>query len=102
MSGAEPSSRSDDVASEMMATRIVALLLVVAALSVFVLWTVNPIGSGSESTYALFLGVDLLSVAMISYVERSIAGSGRIGKLPMIAGCCFILFLVSAAFYLIS
>jgi hypothetical protein len=90
------------VVTEKMAVRIVALLLVLAALAVFVLWTVNPVGSGSETTFALFVGVDLVSVAMVSYVKRSVEETGRIGRVPMLAGCMFVLFLVAAGFYLLA
>lgn len=90
------------VAAERVAVRVVALLLLVAALSVFVLWTVNPVGGGSESTFALFVGVDITAVAMISYVQRSVTEAGRIGRVPMIAGCLLILFLVAVAFYLLG
>lgn len=90
------------VVTEKMAVRIVALLLLVAALCVFVLWTVNPIGAGSENTFALFVGGDLIAVAMISYIQRSVSENGRIGRVPIIAGCSFIVFLVAAAFYLLG
>jgi hypothetical protein len=95
-------SNAGAVVTEKMGIRIVALLLLIAALSVFVLWTVNPVGAGSETTFALYLAVDLTCVAMISYVQRSVAGDGRIGRAPLIAGCCFILFLVLAGFYLLQ
>jgi hypothetical protein len=102
MRGDKSTTRSDAVVTERMGVRVVALLLLIAALSVFVLWTVNPIGSGSETTFALFVGVDLVSVAMISYVQRSVTQNGRIGIVPMVAGCCLIVFLVFAAFYLLG
>jgi hypothetical protein len=101
MSVRETASDPDVVVTEKMATRIVSLLLLLAALSVYVLWTVNPVGSGEESTFALFIAVDLIAVGMISYVQRSVTERGRIGRVPMIAGCCLILLLVFAAFYLL-
>lgn len=87
-------SNNDSALSEEMAVRIVSLLLLIAAASLVVLWTLNPVGSGSENTFAPCLGVDLTSVAMISYVQRSIKSNDRVGRTPLIAGCCFILFLV--------
>jgi len=92
----QPVTDKNIIVTERMGVRIVSLLLLVAIISVFVLWSVNPVGSGSESTFALFLAVDLVSVAMISYVERAVAREGRIGKAPLVAGCLFILFLVVA------
>jgi hypothetical protein len=102
VSGERSTLDANSVVTEKMGVRIVALLLLVALLSVFVLWTVNPVGPGSESTFALYVAVDLVSVAMISYVQRSIISDGRIGRAPLIAGCCFILFLVLAGFYLLQ
>ena len=99
----EQSAPSNEaVITERMGIRIVALLLLIAALSVFVLWTANPVGSGSEATFALYLAVDLIAVAMISYVRRSVTSEGRIGRAPIVAGCCFILFLILADFYLLA
>jgi hypothetical protein len=93
---------SETATTEKMAVRMVALLLMVAALSVFVLWTVNPIGSGSENTFALFVAVDIVSVAVISYIQRSVSERDRIGRFPVLAGCLFMVFLVAAAFYLLA
>jgi len=39
---------------------------------------------------------------MVSYVERAVSREGRLSRAPLIAGCCFILFLVVAGFYLFS
>jgi hypothetical protein len=100
--GDQSVSDADRSVTEQMGIRIVALLLIVACLSVFVLWTANPVGSGSEATFALFLAVDLIAVAMISYVQRSVTGGDRIGRVPMIAGCCFVLILVLAGIYLLK
>lgn len=101
MTARQTSSEAYAVATERMAVRIVSLLLIVAAVSVFVLWSANPTGSGSETTFALFLAVDLVAIAMISYVERSVSEQGSIGRAPLIAGCCFVLVLVVAGIYLL-
>jgi hypothetical protein len=95
-------SERETIVTERMALRIVSLLLLVAAISVFILWSANPLGSGSESTFALFLAVDLVSVAMISYVERAVTREGRMARAPLVAGCCFILILVLTGIYLVS
>jgi hypothetical protein len=96
-----PTAKDVEV-TEKMGVRIVSLLLLVAAASVLVLWSVNPVGSGGESTFALFLAVDLVAVAMISYVQRGVAREGRVARVPLVAGCCFIILLVFAAIYLAS
>ncbi|GEM_PF-4965650 len=95
-------SGENNAVTEGMGLRIAALLVIVAALSVFVLWSVNPVGSGSEATYALYLAVDLVAVAMISYVQRAIARGGRMARVPLVAGCIFIVVLVVAGLYLQS
>ena len=102
MSDEQSVSEKNTVVTERMGLRIVSLLLIIGAISVFILWSVNPVGSGSESTFALFLAVDLVSVAMISYVERSVTREGRMARAPLIAGCCMILFLVLTGIYLLS
>lgn len=102
MSDEGRSPSPETVVTEKMGVRLVALLLLVAALAVYVLWTVNPVGSGSESTFALFVGVDIISVSMISYIQRSISERNRIGRLPVLAGALFIVFLIAAAFYLLG
>jgi len=99
MKSESSTSGSDTVVTERMGIRIIALLLVIAFSSVFVLWTVNPVGTGSETIFAVYLGIDLMSFAMISYVHRSVTGGGRIGRAPLIAGCCFMLFLVLTGFF---
>lgn len=93
-------SERKTVVAERMGVRIVSLLLLVAAVSVFVLWSVNPVGPGSESTFALFLAVDLVSLAMISYVQRALTREGMMAKAPLVAGCFFILFFVAIGIYL--
>jgi hypothetical protein len=98
----QPPPDKNTAVTERMGLRIAALLLLVAALSVFVLWTVNAVGSGSEATYALYLAVDLVAVAMISYVQRAIAREGRMARVPLMAGCIFIVLLVVAGLYIQS
>ncbi|MGA2198410.1 MAG: hypothetical protein ABSG45_00575 [Nitrososphaerales archaeon] len=96
----EQSTSNADVVTERMGVRIVALLLLVASLSVFVLWTINPVGSGNETTFAIYLAIDLIAFALVSYIRRRITDDGKIGRVPLIAGCCFILLLVLVGFYL--
>jgi len=100
--GERLASGRGNVVTERMAIKIAALLLLVAALSVFVLWTVNPVGSGSEATYAMYLAVDLVAVAMISYVQRAVSREGRMSRVPLVAGCLFMIFLVVVGLYLQS
>ena len=78
--------------------RIVALLIIASLASVATLWTLNPTGSTSETTFAVYLAVNLVSFAMISYVYRSTKSGDGIGRLPLIAGCAFISVLLFLGF----
>jgi hypothetical protein len=48
----------------------VILLILVQAISVPFLWTLNAVGIVSEERFAVFLAVGLLSFAMVAYVHR--------------------------------
>jgi len=72
------------------ANRVVALLLLFEVVSVWFLWTFSGVGSGGETTFALFLAADMVSFAMISYTFRSLKENGRFARWLLIAGCGFI------------
>jgi hypothetical protein len=80
--------------------RIIALLLVVEAVSVFVLWTLNPLTSQGQDAFAVYLAIDFVSFAMMSYLYRALESESPVSRLLIIAGCVFIaiLFFVSFAF----
>lgn len=86
------------VAYERLGMRVVAALLLLEALSVYFLWTLNPVGPGAESAFALYLAADLVSFAMISYVYRALKKENRIGRAALLAGCCFIFILLLLGF----
>ncbi len=50
--------------------RIIILLLVLQGVSLALLWTLDALNQVSEEIFALFLAVDMISFAMISYVYR--------------------------------
>lgn len=83
--------------SESAGLTIVLLLLVLAFASVATLWTISSVGSSGESTFALYLAVDLVSFAMISYVYRT-SKDGMTRRLPLLAGVVTIVLLVAAGF----
>jgi hypothetical protein len=99
MSGDAPSGGSA-APFERVGIRIVALLLVLEVLSVYFLWVLNPVGPGAEDTFALYLAADLVSFAMISYVYRALKENGRFGRVPLVAGCCFVVVLLLLGFAL--
>lgn len=49
----------------------IIFLIALQISSLFVLWLLNPIGSSATDTFALYLSLDLLAFAMISYIYRS-------------------------------
>lgn len=73
------------------ATRIVGLLVVVEAASVVFLWTINSVGQAEEGLFAIFLAIDLVSLAMVSNVYRSYKSGGNLNRGFLLAGCGLIL-----------
>ena len=81
-----------------MGVQIVALFLLLEFLTVALLWSLDPLAVGVQTSFALYLAVVLILFAMISYVYRSLKSSDRIGRLPILAGCCFIATLLLLGF----
>jgi len=88
------------VVYEKLGLRIVALLVLLELLSVYFLWILNPVGVTLESSFAVYLAVDLVAFVMISYVVRSIMRKDRFGRLPRISGALFIVLLVVAGLFI--
>jgi len=87
-----------DGRTDAVSLRIMALLLIVAAVSVFTLWTLSPTATTSQSVFGIYLAVDLACFAMISYIYRGAKTGDGVGRAPLIAGCLFVLLLVAAGF----
>jgi hypothetical protein len=85
---------------EQMNIRIVALLLLLGLLSVYFLWTLNPLSQASEAIFALFLSVDLVSFSMISYLYRVDKRGDSASRGSLLAGCCMLLILLLAGLFL--
>jgi hypothetical protein len=49
----------------------VIMLIALQVTATGLLWFLNPIGQGATDTFALYLSVDLLSFAMLSYQYRT-------------------------------
>ena len=58
------------VAATLTAVQVVFLIALQGA-SIVVLWLLNPLTQSATDTFALFLSVDLLAFAMMSYLYRS-------------------------------
>jgi hypothetical protein len=84
-------------ASEWMALRIVALLLVVSAVSVFGLWTLSTYSVNGESLFAVYLSIDLVSFAMMAHVYGVAKSGDDFRRVPLLAGCFMLVFLVVVA-----
>ena len=80
--------------------RVVALLILLEIVSVVSLWTLNPLSTADEKTFALLLGVDLVAFAMISYTYRAFKTGESAARAPIIAGCCFAVLLLFAGLFL--
>ena len=59
----------------------VVFLIVLQVTTLVVLWLLNPVTQIATDTFALYLSLDLLAFAMISYIYRSKRGA----KEPSIA-----------------
>ena len=49
----------------------IIFLIALQALTLVVLWLLNPLTQAATDTFALYLSLDLLAFAMISYIYRS-------------------------------
>lgn len=91
-------SKSLHEIKEEVGLRIVALLVVVAGASVATIWTLNTTNPTSQLVFAIYLAIDLVSFAMISYVYRETKSGDEISRLPLLAGCILLIILVAAGF----
>jgi tryptophan-rich sensory protein len=91
------SPESSGLTIDQMGERIVALLLLVMAISLFLLWTLDPLTSQGQDAFALYLAVDFVAFAMMSYLYRALSSERAISRVLIIAGCSLIaaLFFVS-------
>lgn len=82
-------------AGEQIALRIEALLLVVAAVSVFGLWTLSTSTVSQESLFAVYISIDLVCFAMISYIYRTVKLGNDPHRVPMLAGAVLLVLLMA-------
>ena len=81
-------------------TRIVGLLIIVMAVSVYFLWALNPVNQAGETVFAIFLAIDLVSFMMVSYVYRTYKNGDQFSRSLLIGSCLMILVLVYASLVL--
>ena len=82
--------------AERVGLRIVALLVIVGFVSATVLWTLDTTAASGESLFAIYLSMDLIAFAMISYVYRVTKVGDDLGRIPLLAGCFLLLLLLVA------
>jgi hypothetical protein len=77
--------------------RIIGLLLIVELVSGYFLWTLNAVNEAGEALFAIFLAIDLVAFAMISYVYRTNRSGEQLNRGVLMVGCCMILVFVFAS-----
>lgn len=80
--------------------RLVGLFLAIQVISLYFLWTLNTVNEIGEGRFAIFLAVDMVSFAMISYVYRAYKNNEQLNKGLVFGGCCMIIVLFFASFVL--
>jgi hypothetical protein len=81
--------------------RIMILLLVLQAVATIFLWTLDDLNEISEDTFALFLAIDLMSFAIISYIYRKEKEMVMPNRAWILVGCVLNLILLFSSFFLI-
>jgi hypothetical protein len=77
--------------------RIVTLLLALQVVCVAVMLSLDSLSSVSEAIFAVFLAVDLLSLAVVSHVYRLSRAGDEPSKYFMLACLCAMLVLLFAS-----
>jgi hypothetical protein len=70
------------------------LLLLLGLVSVIFLWTLNPVSSQGEKTFAICLSVDLVIFGMALYIYRESKWKEGAGRVPLLGGCLMLLLLL--------
>lgn len=83
--------------TEPIALRIIGLLLVVSAVSVFGLWTLSTYTVSGESLFAVYLSIDLVSFAIIAHIYSLTMAGDELRRIPLLAGSILLILLVGAA-----
>ena len=80
--------------------RLIIVLIVLQAVATVFLWTLDALNQVSEGTFALFVAVDLVSFAVVSYIYRA----DKVGEGPkrgwVAVACAMLLILVLSSIFL--
>lgn len=74
--------------------RIVGILVLLEAVSVYILWTLDPLTQEGQGIFEIYVAVDLVAFAMISYMHRTNKSGDDFNRGAVIAGCLFIFVLL--------
>jgi hypothetical protein len=74
--------------------RIVVSFLLLQALAMSFLWTINGFSLSGERGFALFLAVDLVSFAIVSYIYRTERGGEETNRAWIFVGASAVLILM--------
>jgi len=85
--------------SQTLLSSVIAVLIIIQVVSVAFLWSVSTVGLEAEQLFALFLGADVLSFAMVSYIYRSLKANEFPIIIWLVAGAIMLVILmISGAF----
>ncbi len=79
------------------ANRMISLLLVLQVFSTGFLWTLDALNQVSEGIFALFVAVDLLAFAMVSYIYRAEKLRASPSRSWVLVGCILLIVIVFAS-----
>jgi hypothetical protein len=85
-------------AMEKMGERIIVLLLMVEGISVFLLWTINSLSATGQNVFAVYLTVNFIAFAMMSYIYRVLSSNGELSRFLIAAGCAVIAILLLVSY----
>jgi hypothetical protein len=80
--------------------RIAASFLLLQFITMFFLWTLSVFNATTERLFALFLSIDLISFAVISYLYRTAKMGDNVNRLWIILGSGIIVILLFASLIL--
>ncbi len=82
-----------------LSARIVIMLLALQVVSTVFLLTLSPIGKVNTEIFALYVAIDLLAFAMVSYIYRMEKSDETISRVwIIIGGLMFVVLLFSSLF----
>ena len=79
--------------------RVVALLLTLQVIATGYLWTGTAFGAVSDARFAVFLGINLLSFALVAYVYTHEKWEGGVSRVWIVVGSLGLVLLLLSNFF---